>query len=504
MLNDFRQDVNSPVQHRGASVITNGALRQYENDSRVDLTLPVEVDDPAKLEKFLMSAGLSDNANAECIIRLYPNQFLYCPAYGWMRYTNGYWTGDGAEAELDKAVVETLRRRMAATSTSANYDDPIGSAVRRFCVANRGKVEGAKALLIHKVSALVSEFDTHKELLNVANGVVNLRNGELMPHSPHYRFMHVTAASYNPDADSRAWVKFLKESLEHEGDIDWLQEFCGYAITGHTREDCLLHVWGPSRSGKGTFAGAISAALGNRLAMGLQFSVLTAPHDRDSQNFALAPIQPARIVVASEKDDGQRLNSSKVKTITGGDKVRCSFKGRDQFDYTPQWKIIMLTNSEIDADPADTALWARIHSIKFPKSHVGKEDRKLRDGWQEPKSQEAILSWMVAGAGRWLDREGAGLPALPSSLQYKADRRKELDSVAKWLEERTVANSDVVTLSALVYQDYVSWCKDNGHAPKFSNSFGLAMKERSFESQVKWIAGGSKRVYVGIGLLATL
>ena len=453
-----------------------------------------------ELDKLLFAAGIDDDGNAECVARLYPNRFAWADAFGWLVYVDGCWTMTNAEATLDYAVVETMRRRCIVATTGDNYKNG-GEAILKFCHPNRNRVEGAKALLKYRVAAAASDFDTHKDLLNVTNGVVNLVTGELLPHDPAYRFMHRTSARYNPQADTKAWVSWVRESIENPDDEVWLQEFCGYAVTGRTREDCLLHVWGPGRSGKGTFAGAVMAALGERLAMSMSMSTLVSKHDADSQNFALAPLQPARVVVASEKEEGQRLNSAKVKTMTGGDRIRCSYKGRDHFDYLPQWKIIMLTNPPIDADPADGALWSRIHSVKFPHSHEGDEDRLLRDSWQTPAAQEAILAWMVAGAQRWYARGGAGLPRLASSIEHKQERRKELDSVAKWLDEATAAAPGNKLPRPTLYKSYTQWCESNGHSPLGNNRFGESMTRLGFEYKGLRDGAASFRGYEGIALV---
>lgn len=454
------------------------------------------------LERFLVDTNVSDYGNALCVARMYPNLFLYCDAYGWLYYNQGYWERENAEAVLDRAVVEMLRRRTLAASTPQNFET--GAYIRRFCTLNRGRVEGCKALLksIDGITASVGEFDTHKDFLNVANGVVDLRTGELRPHSPSYRFMYKTSAPYNRFADYSEWAAWVAGSMEHPADVDWLQEFMGYSITGRTREDSLLHIWGPGRSGKGTFADAVAASLGDRLAMGLSMSTLVSKHDADSQNFALAPLKPARVVVASEKDAGQRLNAAKVKNITGGDKIRCSFKGRDHFDYTPQWKIIMLTNPPIDADPADSALWSRVHSIQFSHTHEGEEDRLLRDSWQTVENQERVLAWMVAGAVRWYARGAAGLPKLQSSIKHKTERRLELDSVAKWMSERTIQQPGAKAQRTTLYQDYTKWCEDVGHMPLGNVKFGEAFKAHGFDVKVVRDGAVTYRGYDGIGLLA--
>ena len=64
---------------------------------------------------------MTDDGNAECLVQLFANRFLWCDAYGWLQYKDGYWTMTNADAALDGAVVETLRQRCAVAAAGDNF-----------------------------------------------------------------------------------------------------------------------------------------------------------------------------------------------------------------------------------------------------------------------------------------------------------------------------------------------------------------------------------------------
>jgi hypothetical protein len=148
--------------------------------------------------EYLLRAGLSDEGNAQCVTRLYAGQFLHSEALGWLAYTGTHWATDGAEARLDRAIVDTLLARIRATWQHSADDDDDGDdsferRLRAFCNPNKGRVEGAKHLLRSLVHVEPAEFDAEPDMLNCRNGVLDLRSGKLIAHEPAQRFMHCSS-----------------------------------------------------------------------------------------------------------------------------------------------------------------------------------------------------------------------------------------------------------------------------------------------------------------------
>ena len=58
----------------------------------------------------------------------------------------------------------------------------------------------------------------------------------------------------------------------------------------------------------------------------------------------LAGLRGARMVTAVETEEGRRWAESKIKTLTGGDKITARFMRQDFFEYTPQFKLLIAGN----------------------------------------------------------------------------------------------------------------------------------------------------------------
>ena len=327
----------------------------------------------------------------------------------------------------------------------------------------------------------LSEFDNSPDLLNCANGVVDLRTGEIEPHGPEQKNTYCSPVAYKPTADYADWEEWLLDAVGDQKIVEWLQMAVGYSMTGCTYEDILFYIFGPTRSGKGLFTETISSVLGHPLAQGVNFSTFTEKRSADNQNFDLAPLKAARMVSASESNAYERFNEAKVKALTGNNQVSCAFKHKTHFNYYPQYKIWLSSNHPVNADPDDDAVWARIRVIEFPTSHLGKENKSLRSKMRAPAYLEGVLAWAVEGAIKWYELGSKGLVELESSRKSKQEQRDEQDNVQAWLDECCKIDAGSFAANSKLYPAYRLWCEVNGVEAKKKKSLTLSLKKKGYE-----------------------
>ncbi len=430
-------------------------------------------------DDFLLSASADDEGNALCVNLLHGEKVAYCDAYGWMVYNGRYWECEGAEGELGHFIVETLVRRRLL---GVQFDR---EGIVRVSRGNANRLRSCRYMLEKHRTVKVSDLDQSPDLLNCNNGVVDLRTGEIEPHDPKQLFTYCIPVNYNPDGDLAEWLDFLAGVAESQETIDYLQLALGYSLTGHTWDEVLFYIQGPTRSGKGTLTETFLAVLG-RLPLGTEadFSTFTSKRDGDTQNFDLAGLKPCRFVSASESSKYERLNSAKVKSATGGNDIRCAHKGKDLFSYKPQFKIWLSSNFPPRADVDDDAVWARLRVIRFPNSFLGKEDKQLKRKLREPRNLEAVLAWSVAGARKWYDSPEKGLP-IPASIEAATkEARDSFDYVSQWVRESIavtgISNNFIPNPS--LYASYKEWCDANGVMPKKIGGLTSALKSKGLSA----------------------
>jgi putative DNA primase/helicase len=421
--------------------------------------------------------GLDDTENAQATLDRHPNKFLYTETHGWLWYENGVWTRELSALKVERSVSETLQWRVMTALKTNNSE-----AVKR-CAPNTYRVKAIMSRLQMLCATTIREFTPDPDLLNCKNGVVDLRTGELLPHSPDYRFMHQTNVNYNPDADRLTWLAFLQTVAERQEVIDHLQMLVGYSFTGHISDEIAPYIYGPTRSGKGVFTETLQAIAGDTLAKEISFDVLTQRKHADDQGFALAPLKDARLVFASESKQRQRLDEAKLKRITGGNEVHCAFKHKDFFSYRPTYTVWMTSNFDVNADPDDDAVWGRLRLISFPNSFLGNEDTKLKETMRRKDVLEGVLAWAVDGAIYWnaLHDKGMRIGEVSGMASKKQALRNALDHVGEWATECLADEEGSIALYSDAYRSYRHWCKDNGVSPKYKNGFSDSLRAKGYE-----------------------
>jgi putative DNA primase/helicase len=446
--------------------------------------------------RFLLYESADDEGNANCVKRMHGGEFAHCPELGWMHYNGTQWERNGAEAVLDTSVLETLKARRRSAVEAERTE------IVKRAWGTAANVRNTKYLFRSMVDVRVTEFDSSPDHLNCKNGLLDLRTGELVTHEPAQRFTYCLPVAYDPEASSELWLKFLSETTTSRVIRRWLQKAHGYSLTGHTWEECLFHISGPPRSGKGTLTETVMHMMGREpLAKQTDFGTFTARRDQDAQNFALAPLKPCRLVVAGESKRNQHLNGEKVKGLTGGDAVYCAYKGRDLFNYVPQYKIWLVSNWSVNADPDDDALWARLRVLKFPNSRLGKEDKSLKARLRQLDNLAGVLAWAVAGARDWYAAGKAGL-VVPHVIKHETESARDaIDYVSQWVSECIVKSDDPDAFipNANLHGSYSSWCAGVGVTPKQLTALTQSLKRKRYDAgKPKKHKGKTVRGCVGV------
>ena len=452
-----------------ASMSANGATSANGSaaDGGPQKTEGAPVDD-AELTKF----DPDDAGNGDALAYALGERYLYSDRMGWLRWMGTHYERENAERILEADAVEVLRRRRAAAVLAGK------ESIVQASKPSMQRVRAAIQRLAGLRAVPVSSFDNQPHLLNARNCVIDLRSGAILAHETGYRFTTCINAEYDPTADYTEWVGWLRQTVKGGDEVvQWLQAWLGYAITGSTALEQLLYIYGPTRSGKGTLTETLLTLMGG-LARTADFSSFTKRDDH--QNFDLAALRGARLVVAGEGMRAGELNAAKIKLLTGGDEVSCAYKHRDIFTYKPQYKLVLVSNHKLNVDVDDDAAWARVRVLEFPNSHLGREDIGLKERMKRPDNLRGVLAWLVEGAKRFYAcaGEGKALPTPDIVIASTRDHREALDFVGQWMTER-LERANGQTDAQACWQNYKAWCEANGVLnPKGIRAFKEALERR--------------------------
>lgn len=471
--------------------------------------------------------GTDHGGHADAVSVVAAGRFCYSPAWGWLEYDGTHWTGgaidnDGrglAMYSLQTLIGEVLSIRAlqfytqagTATLTGSSDEAKKNEKKARACTRDAGRLRGVEQFLQSALVVPDTRFTDRPEyLLNVANGTVDLRTGELREHRRTDYFSYCIGVEYDPNAKSELWERLLREWVGTDEMVSYLHHAAGYSVTGSTRLECMFYLQGTpqGRDGKGTFLNTISELVGNPLAVATMFETFTNSKE-DSSGFKLAPLHSARMVIASESRPTYRMNEQLVKLVTGTDHISCAFKHKQVFTYKPRFKIWLMSNHPIRGASDDEAFWRRFRIIPFPNSRSDDEvDFTLKDRLREPAEQRAILAWLIEGAGLWYAN------GLADPIVVKQEREKQRtanDYVLQWLSEvafvipeddRNPDSRSHWTSGDDLYQSFKDWTQESGIRYQVARQeFTKRLTAAGFET--KQIQDKGKRVRVTLGILLT-
>lgn len=481
-------------------------------EPQVDILAPAprEVsDEERELARYLLQETPDHHGHARCVLRLFPDRFLYNETHGWFYWTGTHWSSTGGEAAVGRAITATLKRRRQVASLQGDGD---AQRLMRKSWADNHVISGVKRRLRDQKEVMcpISKFNTNKDVLNCSNGTVDLRTGEVSPHNPDDLITYVLSYPYDPTANYDDWILWLMDIGMDSEMEQYLKSAMGYTITGHTDERALFYLYGEPAAGKGTFLETLQHVLRGPLEQGTTFNTFTADRGGDRSNFDLAMMHEARFVVASESERRRKMNEQLIKSVTGGDEIFCSFKHKPHFSYFPEFTIWVSSNYKPEGDVEDDAFWARFHLIHFPKSFLGREDKTLKRRMRKAAFLTGVLRWLVEGAQAWYALGGKGLVQPERVRQHLEEHRKELDTVGQFVEQNCevdvetldpYGNPRIFTVSSRLYSSYKAWCEEEGFYPVGRARFTQNLDRYGVECKPKKVRNKTRRVYYGVQMV---
>jgi len=451
----------------------------------------------------------NEAGDAELFVALYKDKVAY-------DYTDNEWYVFGPHVwqRLRAGGEKKLLDRVAAiyAALSAKALDAHDAELAKGYLSRAGKLRGkhrAKNVLEWAQSDLAvdgSVWDDSPDLLAVANGVVDLRTGELKQGEPEDYLRTAAPVMWaGVDAEAPRWERFLLEIFDNDkGLVDFMQRLLGYGITGHRRERILPIMWGSGgQNGKDTLLELLSAVLGDMAGAVTQDIVIEQGYRRSAGGATphILELQHRRLAWVSETKEGERMNAAQVKLVTGGGELTGrALYAKDYVRFKPRHLLLLLTNYRPRANADDNALWLRILLIPFKLTFIdtptkANERKRQADLVEQMKSEApGVLAWLVHGAMQWYKD---GLQP-PTQVTTATDAyRQDEDTVGLFISEACVVAENAQCKASSLYSEYVKWASENHMKAMSGKAFGTRITKRF--TKVKKAKG---YFYQGIGLLS--
>jgi putative DNA primase/helicase len=411
----------------------------------------------------------------------YRDALRYCYSAGaWYEWSGTHWLRDDTERAFQ--FVRAIARELSENRRAKDFKE-----LRRVAFA-RGVETFAHGDAAFAVTADL--WDRDPLLLGTPGGTVDLRTGDLRPAMPSDGITKLTAVAPAENLDCPLWKSFLDDATGHDEQlIRFLQQWAGYSLTGLTREHALLFGYGPGGNGKTVYLNAHIGILADYAVTASMDTFTASIGDRHPTDLAM--LRGARLVAASETEQGRTWAESRIKQLTGGDPISARFMRRDFFTFTPNFKLTIIGNHQPMLQTVDDAVRRRFNIVPFlhrpaqPDRHL--ED-KLRDEWPE------ILRWMIRGCLDWQRDSLIRPPAVIEATEsYFADQ----DVLAQWLAQECdvqPGNELMKTASADLYRSWCGFATRAGHKAESQKAFAAALQKRGIQSHRSMYMRGFKGI----------
>ena len=472
---------------------------------------------PASVEEIKRYFWNQERGDAELLAKTFKGKFLYDHiAQCWLNYGYGVWNQDqenqtlktaieklskvylSASLEVDRQVTE-----LTAVKNDANRErirkleglrDNFRERVRKL--NNRNRITNVLKLAQSWLPTSTWKFDSDPMKLNLANGIYDLNAHKLEVHSHEHLCLKQSKVAYKRGVIAEHWIDFVNTIFSGDQElIRFVRQAVGYSLSGLSDLQALIFCYGSGANGKSTFFGVLRQVLGDYY-QGIQVETLLAKRfQSSSEQYELACVKGARIVVSDEVPEGRKLNETLVKNLTGGDQIRARNPYEKPFSFEPTHTLWMYGNHKPVISGMDHGIWRRIYLIPFIVTITEDKQRPQEVMWKEFRRENSgILDWALEG---WQDYQSNGLVLPEAVRQATSEYKSESDTLEIFINEICIIKPEFKIHTTKLFQLFKDWAKKNHETDQIRSSRGMIklLRERGFE-----VEAGSQNKHFVLGL----
>lgn len=308
-------------------------------------------------------------------------------------------------------------------------------------------------------------------LICVANGILNLKERKLIPHSEKYIFTQQININYIQGSRCYNFKKFLKDILD-EKDIPVLQEFLGFLLYRDYFIKKAALFYGEPDTGKTTLIKAIVRFIGEENTSGISL------HKILTDKFASVNLYGKLLNFYDDLSFKDIKQTGEFKIITGGGYISGERKFGERFHFINYSKLLFAANkiSSVE-DTDDDAYYSRWLLFQFNQQFIGENvDRNIIEKITTKEELEGILIWAIEGLHRLLEKGHF-------SYRWDIEENKQLmesssNSVSSFVIECVEqAEKEHITKDNL-YKIYTKYCTEKGISRVTKDKFGKTFHKK--------------------------
>lgn len=485
------------------SAITPAGIPPCTVEAEADRMAAIEeesnVRDAERIRQDSLSADLriferTDLGNSDRFVRRFGRDTRYChPQKTWY-----LWDGTRWERDEQGRILSLAKRTVRYIGDEANLieQDTDRAAMYKWAAAsqNQSRIAGLISLAQSSLPVLPEHLDAKDYLLNCQNGTLDLSTHSFRNHAREDLCSKIAGVRYDPAAECPLWKSHL--DLIFGGDASFIRDFqmmAGYSLLADNPEQIFFILYGSGKNGKSVTVSTLARVLGE-YAANMAAESLMIRKNSEAPRSDIVKLVGARLITAAESDTSHRLSESLIKSLTGGDTITARTLYETEREYQITGKIWFSTNHRPIIKGTDLAIWRRVWLVPFEVT-IPEEKRDQNIMQKLAAEGSGILNWCMEGLQRY--RENGERLRIPERVALATHAyRMDSDVIGQFISDRCILDLHPVSTitRALLFEQYVSWCKEMGEDSTSSRTFANRLQERGVSS--KKVMGC--RVWIGI------
>lgn len=370
--------------------------------------------------------------------------------------------------------------------------------IKKQCRKHLGKALTAQLIneVILKIETMTyisfKDFFTNEntDLIPVKNGILNIKTKELINYDPQYRFFNKLPIEYNPDAEPKKIIEFIKQIVSSD-DYHVLKELTGYCLLRKYPYHKIFILSGNGRNGKGRFLELLKSFLGIENCTNLSIKDLT------TSEFMVSELHNKMVNLGADMSNIQLTNSGIIKELSGDDLITANRKHRSPIIFHNHAKLIFAMNEIPITNDQSLGFFSRIILVDFPyifldkknmeemedldKSKVRLANPKIIEEITSEEELSGMLNWALEGLETLRNN---GTFSYSSTIdKIKGEWTKRSNSI-KYYVENFIEDAEESDVNHITKQelknDYTRWCKSQRLRTGSNKNIKDEMEERGY------------------------
>ena len=398
----------------------------------------------------------------------------------WIRMDeDGIWASV-TDAEVKKIIhdaVQNAYEEVEKTSLSPELKIKFGSSL--VSAESNTFINGTYSMLAMQDDVQVKscQFDGNIYLIGLKGGMCyDLQNLEVRKITGKDYITKYLGTHFDATATAPLWEKCMDDWTCNDEELkEYLQNYCGYCLSGETKLQWLNFLHGSGANGKSVFLNVLLRMMNNYAKNVESNTLMQSKRSAGTATGDIFRLHGARVVISSELPANKSFDEALLKSITGGDVITARPMYGTEIEFRPQLKLFIVGNNMPVIRATDNGIWRRMKRVPF-NAKIKNKDLDLEN--KLIAELPGILNWMLVG---WKNYKQSGGITIPECIENASkEYREEMDIMGAWIYECLEESPNHFEASSKLFESYNNWCVNNNYAPLSMGNWSREYAQRGY------------------------